>query len=214
MKKENRKDVNKNRAVTLNLIQGLLRLLLSLRNGVRGRFRIKYGMTPNFMGFTLIELLVVVLIIGILAAVALPQYQKAVLKARYTQLMAFGNAIEKAAIAYHLANGKYPARFDEMDIDLPMTGAEGTTLTTKTYKDYACTINAGRSNMADGIICSLTTPNGSLAYRTNYSGWGCLASFNWEMGNKICQNMTGRTTHTSTYGDPNYPSSYFKRYAF
>ena len=118
--KGNKSVVNK-KDVMLNLIQHLQRMLL-LRNGERGRSQIKFGMTLNFMGFTLIELLVVVLIIGILAAVALPQYQKAVEKSKATQALTMLKTVGQAMQSHYLASGEWATSFDELALDIPWTG--------------------------------------------------------------------------------------------
>ena len=68
-------------------------------------------------GFTLIELLIVVLIIGILSAVALPQYQKAVLKTRASKAQMYVRQLADAMELYRLANGVYPTYFADLDID-------------------------------------------------------------------------------------------------
>lgn len=75
--------------------------------------------TSRLGGFTLIELLVVVLIIGILAAIAVPQYQKAVEKSRAAAIPPLLRPLAAAKKAYYMANGTHARRFDDLDVALP-----------------------------------------------------------------------------------------------
>lgn len=72
--------------------------------------------------FTLIELLVVVLIIGVLAAIALPQYQVTVEKTRAMKAVGILSILAKGQEVYYLANGSYATNLDNLDIDLPAGG--------------------------------------------------------------------------------------------
>ncbi len=86
-------------------------------------------MLSNKKGFTLIELLVVVLIIGILAAVAVPQYQKAVDKANVSKYLNVLRAIADAQSVYYLENGEYALDLSQLTVDIssvcPIKGSKG-----------------------------------------------------------------------------------------
>ncbi len=74
--------------------------------------------------FTLIELLVVVLIIGILAAIAVPQYQIAVKTSRLKSVLPIMKAVAQAEQVYYLANGTYTNNLNDLDVNVE-TSSEG-----------------------------------------------------------------------------------------
>ena len=105
-------------------------------------------------GFTLIELLVVVLIIGILAAVALPQYNKAVYKARATEIITLGRTIAQGMDLYELEHGLSENNFIEFltggatqELDIDVSGS----LVCEEGKRW-CTSNTGAYDL-NGASC-------------------------------------------------------------
>ena len=118
-------------------------------------------------GFTLIELLVVVLIIGILAAVAVPQYQKAVEKSRLAEALTNMDTVAKNVQLIALEKGTEDSSAWTLHENWPidLSGGEwsedNTTYTTK-YFFYA---------VDDGMSIAAYRCNGTCTedYDTNYA---------------------------------------------
>ncbi|MBO4707400.1 MAG: prepilin-type N-terminal cleavage/methylation domain-containing protein [Elusimicrobiaceae bacterium] len=68
-------------------------------------------------GFTLLELLVAILIISILVAIAVPQYMKAVERAKYAEVEEQLSAIAQAQQRYANEHGEYAEDFQDLDIE-------------------------------------------------------------------------------------------------
>ena len=99
--------------------------------------------------FTLIEILVVVLIIGILATIAVPQYRLSVAKSRLVQMELRGNALYKAAKVYELANGTWPTDVSVLDIDITQESVELKANKVMTASDHIA------AHYSDGSSCGL-----------------------------------------------------------
>ena len=124
-------------------------------------------MNINRKGFTLIELLVVVLIIGILASIAIPQYFKVVEKSRVAEAMSVISAVKSAEERFLAKGGNYTSDFTQLDISYP-----GMTATAVATKFFGGTAAAGTCASGPCFLMTVTrhANNSTVAARYgNYS---------------------------------------------
>ncbi|MGN0023927.1 MAG: prepilin-type N-terminal cleavage/methylation domain-containing protein [Candidatus Avelusimicrobium sp.] len=154
-------------------------------------------------GFTLIELLVVVLIIGILSAVALPQYEKAVEKSRATEAIQNISLFKKQIDLYILSNG-YPSTGrvfypDFADVTLPFPLNDDGSMRSKNFWYWSFIdpnrvyVELSRESEGRGLLYDLFCQKTPHLYNDDSpmaDGWYCACVTELtDFGRKMCKTI-------------------------
>ena len=153
-------------------------------------------------GFTLIELLVVVLIIGILSAVALPQYTTAVEKARLTEALQNISVIKKEMGLYRMSSGHSSdaSYLDIATVELSGGAWEFSTPGRADYRTKNFLYSIGMFGVQDNVIVERENnyilmiadkmdPSQAPEGITSVGGWYHLCIPISKLGQKICKQL-------------------------
>lgn len=121
-------------------------------------------------GFTLIELMIVVAVIGVLASIAIPQYQKYVAKSEVASALATMTGVKTNVEAYAVENGEFPDTGKENDLGVPSSIPSGSIAFAKTASAATGTITF--TFKASGVSNLITGKKFALA-RDGSGTWTC-----------------------------------------
>ena len=139
----------------------------------------------NKQGFTLIEMLVVVLIIGILSAIALPQYEKSVARARAAEAMTTSKTILDAAVIYAAVHRTCPTQLTDLDIRVNATGKDWTFgLDNLGSRNCAVTVTPIKGTSFTARRVYVKNPTGDVAGLD-------VGNMYWDCKTGTCINATG-----------------------
>ncbi len=155
-------------------------------------------MKQNKKGFTLIEILVVVLIIGILAAIAVPQYQLAVDKADFKKYEAMAHSLQSAYDEYYLRTGKGTTNFSDLSITLPndfessftsypyncMSNSKMFCCMSNSSESYGAKIDCGKNDLSIIYTQTFFSHNYETSRQSN-----CRAKTGDKRANRLCSSL-------------------------
>ncbi len=154
--------------------------------------------------FTLIEMLIVVLIIGILAAIVLPQYQLASYRSKYATMSSLVRALANAQEEYYMAKGEYAPSDEYLTVGMPKEGApinaEGRPVIGYGAFSVGAAYASGILMDGDARVASYT-----IYYKKSTSGnkgqIRCVTyASRQKIGNKICESAGGQLKSSASCG--------------
>ena len=149
-------------------------------------------------GFTLIELMIVVAIIGILAAVAIPQYQDYTIRAKLSNAVTAVEPIKTAVAEYVQANGGFPTTADAWTT----LGLSAAPAATKEISTFALAANTGAITVTLQGIKATDVDSKKLTFTPTVNStsvsWGVTTDSMYAAATAFVAKLNTSSTSTTT----------------